>query len=129
MIWAASNPQFTYCFMQTALVWGPAVFLALFALLDLYRRRDSRYSDIPWSFINMSKTLLVVILIALSITDLVLLLNAKSNEIQTIYNVQVVTSSVKIAMFVSKETSHEKNEENQFFTSYLDSRWKYTTIS
>lgn len=86
--------------MQTTFVWIPAIFLAFFSLFDVYFRSKSRYSDIPWSLLNVSKTLLIVILIALSITDLVFLLNARSS--QPIFDVQIVTSAVKIAMFVSE---------------------------
>jgi hypothetical protein len=99
-MWSATNPQFTHCFMQTTFVWGPAIFLAFFALFDIYLRFKSRYSDIPWSLLNISKYLLIIILFALSITDLVIMLNARSNG-EIIYDVQVVTSSVKIATFVS----------------------------
>lgn len=101
LIWIATNPQFTYCFMQTVLVWGPAIFLAFFAIFDVYQRHQSRYSDIPWSILNISKLLLVIALIALSITDLVMMFNAKSNNL-IIYDVQIATTGVKIATFVSE---------------------------
>lgn len=88
--------------MQTVFVWGPAIFLVLFGFIDVYKRIKSRCSDIPWSLLNVSKSLLIVILIALSITDLVLLFNARSNsENFKIYDVQIVTSAVKITTFVS----------------------------
>lgn len=104
-MWASTNPQFTFCFMQTTFIWGPAIFLAFFTLFDIYFRLKSRYSDIPWSILNISKNLLIVILIALSITDLVVMLNARGNG-EVIHDVQVVSSAVKIATFVSNPSEN-----------------------
>lgn len=87
--------------MNIGFIWGPCIFLGFFALFDVYFRSKSRCSDIPWSFLNLSKMLLVILLIALSITDLIFMLDARGSDETTIYNVQIVSVSLKIATFVS----------------------------
>jgi ATP-binding cassette, subfamily C (CFTR/MRP), member 1 len=96
-----NNPDFTFCFKQTVLVWTPCFFIALFALLDVYIRNKSRYSDIPWSFLNVSKTLLIVLLICLSFADLSMMLSEKNDGDVDIYDVQIVSISIKATTFVS----------------------------
>lgn len=95
-LWLPTGPRFTDCFMNIGFIWGPCIFLAFFSLFDVYFRSKSRYSDIPWSFLNLSKMLLVILLIALSIIDLVVMLGTTA---VTIYNVQIVSVSMKIATF------------------------------
>jgi hypothetical protein len=85
--------------MNVALIWGPCIFLGFFSLFDVCMRNRSRYGDIPWSFLNISKALVVIALIGLSVADLVIMLMA--GEETTIYNVQIVSVAVKIVTFVS----------------------------
>jgi ATP-binding cassette subfamily C (CFTR/MRP) protein 1 len=98
LTWNTLSPRLTECFMNIALIWAPCLLLALFSLVDVHFRRKSRYADIPWSFLNVSKTLVIALLIVLSTTDLVMMLNTKS----TVYSVQIVTTAVKIVAFVSR---------------------------
>lgn len=99
--WVASNPQFTECFKQTFLIWVPCAFLAVFTLLDVYCRSQSRYSDIPWSILNVSKSLVLLLLICLSFYDLAMMLSVRSEAGIDIYDVQIVSVSVKAGSFVS----------------------------
>lgn len=103
LTWADTNPDFTFCFKNTVLIWAPCLFVALFALLDVYSRSRSRYSDIPWSILNLSKSLVLLLLICLTFVDLSILLSSRSdtsNDIE-IYNVQIVSVAIKAATFVS----------------------------
>jgi orotate phosphoribosyltransferase-like protein len=93
--------------MQTALIWGPAIFLAFFAIFDVWQRSQSRQSDIPWSIFNIGKLLGALALIALSIVDLVMMFDAKSNDL-VIYDVQIATAGVKIGTFVRKNFHVQK---------------------
>jgi len=99
LLWTETNPNLTICFKQTILIWVPCLFVWVFSGLDIMWRLKSRYSDIPWSFINISKFLLIILLIALSITDLVILISMMENE--DVFPVQFVTIGIKIATFVS----------------------------
>lgn len=101
LTWSAEDPDFTFCFKQTALIWVPCAFVALFAILDVYVRSKSRYSDIPWSFLNVSKSLVLVSLICLTFIDLSMMLSVRSDDAVDIYNVQIVSVSVKAGTFVS----------------------------
>lgn len=70
--------------------------------LDVYRRSQSRYSDIPLSFLFILKSLLLVLLISLSFIDLYMMLSLRSEEDVDIYDAQIVSVSVKAAAFVSR---------------------------
>lgn len=70
--------------------------------LDVYRRSQSRYSDIPLSFLFILKSLLLVLLISLSFIDLSMMLSLRSEEDVDIYDAQIVSVSVKAAAFVSR---------------------------
>lgn len=97
--WRETNPQLTVCFKQTVLIWIPCAYLWLFSLIDLRRRAKSRYSDIPWSLVNLSKLLCIILLICLTIVDLVMMLTiADTGEI---YSVQYVSLGIKLVTFVS----------------------------
>lgn len=79
----------------------PCAFLAVFTLLDVYCRSQSRYSDIPWSILNVSKSLVLLLLISLSFYDLAMMLSVRSEAGIDIYDVQIVSVSVKAGSFVS----------------------------
>ncbi|CRL02864.1 CLUMA_CG015851, isoform A [Clunio marinus] len=93
--WRESEPDFTFCFKQTVLVWTPCGFLWLFSLLDLMRRRNSRYRDIPWSFLNVTKSITLFLLICVMFFDMSMLFSVRQEE--PIYDVQIVSIFVKIA--------------------------------
>lgn len=99
LTWSDEDPDFTFCFKQSVLVWVPCGFLWLYAFIDIRRRRKSRYSDIPWSLLNVAKFLTLFLLISLTITDFWLMISVRSEE--EVFGVQFVSSRVKIATFVS----------------------------
>lgn len=103
MTWVETDPRLTVCFQQTVLIWTPCGILFLFALLDIIWRSQSRYSRLPWSFLNISKSILVVALIVLTFIDMTLMLMERSDGEIDIYDVQIVSVSVKAAAFVSRE--------------------------
>ncbi|XP_015378037.1 PREDICTED: multidrug resistance-associated protein 1-like, partial [Diuraphis noxia] len=53
--WNTTDPDVTLCFEKTALVWSPCLFLWLFSPLEVYYLVHSRYRDIPWNWLNLSK--------------------------------------------------------------------------
>lgn len=83
------------------MIWVPCGFVLLFAILDVYMRSKSRYSDIPMSFLNASKFVLIISLICLTFIDLAMMLIVRSDDVVNIYNVQIVSVSVKGGTFVS----------------------------
>lgn len=47
-LWQDSNPDFTPCFEQTALVWGPCGFLWASLMLELWYLKHNTTKNIPW---------------------------------------------------------------------------------
>lgn len=97
--WSPTNPDFTFCFKQSVLIWVPCTFLWTFSILDINRRSQSRFSDIPWSILNLSKLILMISILCLLIVDLSMMLSiADANEI---FAVQYVSLGILVATFVS----------------------------
>jgi ATP-binding cassette subfamily C (CFTR/MRP) protein 1 len=85
------------------LIWLPCAFLFVFSPLDVYRRCQSRYGDIPASFLNVSKFAIVVLLLLLTFTDLAAMVLITANDTEeTIYGVQFVSFGLKVGAFVSQ---------------------------
>lgn len=105
--WAPTNPDLTFCFKNSILVWVPCAFLWIFSLPDFYRIRKSRHSDIPLSFLNITKLISVILLILLSTMDLTFMILHRMNEEaeEEIYDVQFVSTGIKIVTFVSMRFS------------------------
>lgn len=98
-LWTKVNPSLTSCFRNTVLIWVPCMFLWIFSIIDVKRRLNSRYRDIPWSFLNITKFFLLFILISLTFAELAFLLSL--NDEDFIYPVHFVATGMKIATFVS----------------------------
>lgn len=103
--WHTDNPDFTECFKQTILVWAPCAFLVILSPLDLYQRFNSRYADIPWSIVNISKFVTTFLLIVLTFIDLGMMVSLRNDEGIYIYDSQIVTVSIKAAIFVRASTT------------------------
>ena len=56
--WYTNNPDFSECFHQTVLVWIPCFFMWLLATYEIHCIKVSKDRDIPWSTINIAKTVL-----------------------------------------------------------------------
>ncbi|KAG5675829.1 hypothetical protein PVAND_005699 [Polypedilum vanderplanki] len=95
IFWRDSNPDFTFCFKQTVLIWVPCFFLWIFSPLDIMWRLKSRYSDIPWSFLNVTKFIILLLLISLCLTNLIVLI-----DIEEIFPVQFVSAGIQIITFI-----------------------------
>ncbi|XP_037037473.1 multidrug resistance-associated protein 1-like isoform X2 [Bradysia coprophila] len=100
LTWAEYNPDFTECFKQTVLVWIPCVFLLIFSPFNLYYRFNSRYADIPWSFLNIAKLVGVGLLIILTFVDLGMMLGLRNEDDIYIYASQIVSVSLKAVIFI-----------------------------
>lgn len=97
--WSGGELDITTCFKQSVLIWAPCSFLWLYSFIDIRRRYKSRFSDIPWSFLNVSKSLMVILLISLSVTEFWMMISVRLEE--AVYPVHLVSARVKIATFVS----------------------------
>jgi ATP-binding cassette, subfamily C (CFTR/MRP), member 1 len=97
-----SNPDFTFCFKNTVLIWIPCAYLWIFSFFDWVGLMKSKYSDIPWSFLNVSRFSIVVLLLCLSLVDLAMMISLNSSA--DIFGVQYVSLGIKFITFVSKFT-------------------------
>lgn len=98
--------------MHTVLVWAPCIFLYIFAPLDIYYAKTSKYSNIPWGYLNVTRLVLNLALIALSISDIIM---AATWGIDELYDVHIVTPIVKLVTFVSSNNliCKKKNSINR----------------
>lgn len=100
-MWADESPSLTPCFHQTVLIWTPCLFLWLYSILDIKWRLNSRYSHIPWTLLNITKFLILFVLIGLQIADLTFLILHNNAHDGFIYTAQFVAVGVKLVTFVS----------------------------
>ncbi|KAF5303469.1 hypothetical protein FQA39_LY09932 [Lamprigera yunnana] len=92
--WSTDNPDFTICFEETVLVWIPCIFLWLFTTLEVYYMKHSENKNIPWNFLNISKMIIITIMITLTLIDLLSLIKYYVNT-TSVYNVQIYTPVIK----------------------------------
>ena len=104
LTWYTDDPDLTPCFQQTVLVWAPCAFLWLFSFLELYYLRKSANKDVPWSFVNVSKLLVIGSLIVLTIVDLAKAISTDGISAPLFY----YTPVIKLASFVSVEIFPER---------------------
>lgn len=99
MTWTTEDPDFTPCFQLTILVWVPCAILFLLTPLEIYYFLKTRYRNIPWGLLNISKLLLILAIVGLSVLDLTFAI--RMTESQGLYSVHIVTPIIKIVTFVS----------------------------
>ena len=66
--WYPENgpPDFTPCFHKTALVWVPCIQLWLTSIIEVQRAKSSNAGPIPWSLLNILKTMLLIMVLSTS---------------------------------------------------------------
>lgn len=84
---------------MTALVWAPCVFFWILIPLELYYLKSTKYFNIPWGFLNISKLIFVGLLTLLSFIDLGMAVDMQ--ESQGLRSVHIVSPIIKIITFVS----------------------------
>uniref|UniRef100_A0A0P5T3X6 ABC-type glutathione-S-conjugate transporter n=1 Tax=Daphnia magna TaxID=35525 RepID=A0A0P5T3X6_9CRUS len=99
--WYTNDPNFTECFHQTVLYWIPCGFIWLFAPYETYQILYSNTRYIPWSFINISKMVINLLLIILSIISIIYAVIQSNNGVELYTNdVYYVTPAILAATFV-----------------------------
>lgn len=99
MTWNTDDPDFTPCFQHTVLIWIPCIFLLVFSPLEFHFIKHSKYADIPWNFINISRFIITLTLIGLTLCDFITA-NALHGT-DGVYDVHIVTPLIKLITFVS----------------------------
>lgn len=105
--------------MQSALVWAPCIFLVILSPLDIYYAITSKYSNIPWGYLNVFRLILYIGIIALSIIDIVWVATWPTDEL---FDLHIVTPVIKIVTFVCYSSIFciKMDYNNNFF--FLDIR-------
>ncbi|OWA50132.1 Multidrug resistance-associated protein 1 [Hypsibius exemplaris] len=100
LTWWTSNPDFTNCFQQTALVWVPCGFLWLMLPLKMYSSRGSRFRIRKWTWTSTAKLTLSVLLILLAFTDLCYSISVWATKgLGDLPDAVIVAAVVRIATF------------------------------
>ncbi|XP_049281512.1 multidrug resistance-associated protein 1-like isoform X1 [Anopheles funestus] len=89
-VWDIDNPNLTFCFQRVILQWVPCLFLFVFSVYDILKITESRYRDIPWNWYNLSKMLVIFLLMCMSWIDLGMVVSYQDE--QGLYDVQILTA-------------------------------------
>ena len=74
--WNTESPDFTSCFQRTLLSWLPAGFLLVTTPFEVTSWQSSHCPRIPFTVLNLSKLLVSLGLVAVCVTEMVLLEDA-----------------------------------------------------
>ncbi|KOX68195.1 Multidrug resistance-associated protein 1 [Melipona quadrifasciata] len=102
LTWNTDDPEITECFQKTVLVWVPCAFLWLFSGIEIYYFLNSKSKNIPYTWLFISKQILIVALIVLNIVDLGRAIHRSTYE--KVYNVDYCTPVIKIITFIKAGT-------------------------
>lgn len=81
------------------LVWVPCAFLWLFSGIEIYYFLNSKNKNIPYTWLFISKQILIITLILLNIVDLGIAIYKSTYK--EVYNVDYCTPIIRIVTFVS----------------------------
>ncbi|XP_057325978.1 multidrug resistance-associated protein 1 isoform X1 [Microplitis mediator] len=97
LTWYTEDPEITPCFQKSVLVWAPCIFLWVFSLLETYYLINSKRKNIPYTWKFISKGVLTIVLIVLSVVDLAVAIH--NSNYTTVFNVDYYTPFIKIITF------------------------------
>ncbi|XP_023237651.1 multidrug resistance-associated protein 1-like isoform X3 [Centruroides sculpturatus] len=98
-VWNGETLVLPICFRNIAFVWIPCGFLWLFMPLEIYFIYRSSEKAIPWTILNISRMVLALLLIAVSIIDLINDLHTSPN-LPPVYIVSNIISICTLALFI-----------------------------
>ncbi|XP_006612231.1 multidrug resistance-associated protein 1 [Apis dorsata] len=117
LIWNTDDPEITECFQKTVLVWVPCAFLWLFSGIEIYYFLNSKNKNIPYTWLFISKQILIITLILLNIVDLGIAIHKSTYE--KVYNVDYCTPIIKIVTFLKTSILVTYNRKYGMRTSGL----------
>ncbi|XP_076389766.1 multidrug-Resistance like Protein 1 isoform X2 [Megachile rotundata] len=98
LAWNTTDPDVPECFQKTVLVWAPCAFLWLFSATEVYYFLNSKRKNIPYTWLFITKQVLMLTLILLSIIDIGNAIHRSNYE--QVYNVDYYTPFIKIVTFI-----------------------------
>ncbi|XP_031350249.1 multidrug resistance-associated protein 1 isoform X4 [Photinus pyralis] len=99
LTWNTADPDFTKCFEKTVLVWVPCVFLWTFSSLEVYYILNSQNRKIPWNFLNITKFLITLVLVIVSVVDFGVAVHYAKDEQYSIHKVDVYSPIIRILTY------------------------------
>ncbi|XP_076239794.1 multidrug-Resistance like Protein 1 isoform X1 [Calliopsis andreniformis] len=100
--WNTEDPDISECFQKTVLIWVPCAFLWIFSLIEVYYFLNSKKRNIPFTWLYISKQVLIVALIVLSVVDIAKAIHKSTYD--NVYSVDYYTPVVKILTFFLAST-------------------------
>ncbi|KAL0104449.1 hypothetical protein PUN28_017289 [Cardiocondyla obscurior] len=117
LTWYTNDPDLTECFQKTILVWVPCIFLWTFSAMEAYYILNSKTRNIPYTWLFISKQVLTIGLILLSIIDLGMAIHTSTYS--TVHSVDYWTPVIKIVSFTLASTLMQYNRKHGIRTSGL----------
>ncbi|XP_078036751.1 multidrug-Resistance like Protein 1 isoform X5 [Augochlora pura] len=96
--WNTDDPDIPECFQKTMLIWIPCAFLWFFSPIEAYYLISSKKKNIPYTWLYISKQILLALLIVLTIVDIGNAIHRSSYE--NVFSVDYYTPCVKIVTFI-----------------------------
>ncbi|KAH9512009.1 hypothetical protein DERF_010425 [Dermatophagoides farinae] len=102
------NPDFTYCFEETCLLWTPCLILFIFTcfqMINLRKKSTKKFPSIhqpsinpiiPWNIFNVANLIICTILIIINIVELVNIIIWNNSYLFTIKPIDWLSPSIKI---------------------------------
>lgn len=90
------TPDFTPCFTKSIISWFPTLVLFLATLNELPKYFKSENRDIPWNFLNLTKTGLTALLVILTIIEFGFTIATDKDDIEltNIYSVDYLNITI-----------------------------------
>ncbi|XP_038107556.1 multidrug resistance-associated protein 1-like [Culex quinquefasciatus] len=98
LTWRAEDADLTFCFQRVILQWVPCFFLFVFTAYEAYRIATSRYRDIPWNWLNITKIVITCALMVLSWIDLGMVVNYHDQN--GVFDVQIVVAVLNAVAYI-----------------------------
>ncbi|GAB1859186.1 Multidrug resistance-associated protein 1 isoform X7 [Camponotus japonicus] len=114
LTWYTDDPDLTECFQKTILIWVPCIFLWVFSVMEAYYLINSKRRNVPYTWLFISKQVLTIALILLSVIEIILVMQASED-----YSVEYYTPFIKIVTFILASILLTYNKKRGMRTSGL----------
>jgi ATP-binding cassette subfamily C (CFTR/MRP) protein 1 len=100
LTWNTTDPYFTRCFEETALIWGPCGFIIAGAFIDIGFSLRSKRDALPWGFLTLIKTAVCCALSALAIFQLAKVGSYNDEGDSSNKSVDILAPALRLASYV-----------------------------
>ncbi|EJY57511.1 AAEL017209-PA [Aedes aegypti] len=97
LTWRPEDPDLTFWFQRIILQWVPCFLLFLFTFYEVYGIVTSRYRDIPWNWLNISK--IVITFMLMTLRGLTMIVNYHNQ--QDVFDVQILVAVFNALAYIT----------------------------